>query len=198
MIEQEDWGEEETQELPPRPRNRLAHPLPIALIAVLIGGLGFLAGVLVQKGSEGGGSLSARVRGVPNLSGAGAGSSSGSSTSAASRFPAFAGSGSAITGTVTAVHGETLYVKDAEGAVIEVKAAAGSTITREAKASSGDIHPGDRVVIEGSKSGARVKASSIRATESGVEAAAGFAPGFRAAGASASRTSSTESSLFGE
>ena len=40
--------------LPPRPRNRLLAPLPLALIAVLIAACGFLGGVLVQKGSEGG------------------------------------------------------------------------------------------------------------------------------------------------
>ena len=60
-----DWEEPVKEELPPRPRNRLLAPLPLALIAVLIAATGFLGGVLVQKGSEGGGATAGLPAGIP-------------------------------------------------------------------------------------------------------------------------------------
>jgi hypothetical protein len=38
------------------------------------------------------------------------------------------------------------------------------------------VHPGDSVTVEGSKLGSTVKASSVAATESGVETTTGFSP----------------------
>jgi hypothetical protein len=171
-VDEEEWEALEREELPPRPRNRFLRPLPIALLAVLIAALGFLGGVEVQKSSGegasgsspfGGGGLAA-LQGAPfaTASGAGAGSQ-----------------GESVTGTVTGVNGKTIYVKDSEGTVHAVRAAAGATVTRTAKAEAKGIHPGDSVVVEGTQNGSKVTATSIRATAGGVEAAG---PGAAAAG----------------
>ena len=167
---EDGWNEGEDGELSPRPRNRLLRPLSMGLIALLIATLGFLGGVLVQKGSGGGSSAASPFGGggIPSaLSGKGGagGSSSG--------FPALGGSGKgpAVTGTVSSVNAKTLYVKSSEGGVLAVKAEAGSTVTRTSKAEAKAIHPGDSVVVQGSRHGSKVTASSISATAKGVEGA---------------------------
>src|SRR5271163_2203164 len=47
----EEWLPD-SEELPRRPRRRLLTPLPIALLAVLLVALGFIGGVLVEKGQS--------------------------------------------------------------------------------------------------------------------------------------------------
>jgi hypothetical protein len=193
-----DWGEPaEEDELPPRPRNRLLQPLPIALIVVLIAAAGFLGGALVEKGS-GEGNSAAAGGGLPAFLAEKAGEGSGSEAGSG-QLPAFgaAGAGSAVSGTVTSVEGTTIYVKDSEGTVA-VKAEAGSTISRDSNVGVKKIHPGDSVVVQGSKQGSTVKASSISATEAGVETTGlgGGSPP-RAEGGGGESGSSVES-LFGE
>jgi hypothetical protein len=78
---------------------------------------------------------------------------------------------------VTSVEGQTIYIKESGGTVVAVKAGDGSTVTRDSNVSAKKIHPGDTVVVEGSKHGSTVRASSISATESGVESTIGFSPG---------------------
>ncbi len=196
---EDDWNELDDGELSPRPRNRLLRPLPMGLIALLIATLGFLGGVLVQKGSGGGGSSAASPfggGGIPSaLSGKGGagGSSSG--------FPALGGSGKgpAVTGTVSSVNGKTLYVKSSEGGVFAVKAEAGSTVSRTSKVEAKAIHPGDSVVVQGSRHGSKVTASSISATAKGVEGAglsSIFSSGAGAGTHSTTGSSSAVESLF--
>ncbi len=166
---EDGWNELDDGELSPRPRNRLLRPLPMGLIALLIATLGFLGGVLVQKGSGGGGSSAASPLGgggIPSaLSGKGGGGGSSSG------FPALGGSGKgpAVTGTVSSVSGKTLYVKSSEGGVLAVRAEAGSTVTRTSKSEAKAIHPGDSVVVQGSRHGSKVSASSISATAKGAQ-----------------------------
>lgn len=148
-----DWEELAEEELPPRPRNRLFAPLPLALIAVLIAATGFLGGVLVQKGSERGGSAGGLPSGLP------------------STFPG-SDSGAAVSGTVSSVDGHTIYVKDSGGATIAVRVEDGSALSRDSNVGVKKIRPGDSVEVRGSKHGSTVKASSISATESGVETSA--------------------------
>ncbi|OJU82993.1 MAG: hypothetical protein BGO11_15580 [Solirubrobacterales bacterium 70-9] len=52
----------------------------------------------------------------------------------------------------------------------------GATVTRNSEVAAKKIHPGDSVTVEGSKNGSTVKASSVAATESGVETTSGFSP----------------------
>jgi hypothetical protein len=146
----------------PRPRGRLLRPLPLALVALTIAAAGFLGGVLAQKGSEGSAGTGGPGGGFPALAEA-RGEGPAPTISAASD------SGAAVTGTVTSVDGHTIYVKEADGTVVAVRAGDGATVSRSSNVSAKKVHPGDAVVVEGSKHGSTVRASSIAATESGVE-----------------------------
>jgi hypothetical protein len=163
-----EWEELAEEELPPRPRNRLLAPLPLALIALLIAACGFLGGVLVQKGSEGG-SAAGLPSGLPSFLSEEGGGGSGSEGSAS--FPG-SGSGAAVSGTVSSVDGRTIYVKDSDGSTVAVRVEDGSKVSRDSNVGVKKIHPGDSVVVQGAKHGSTVKASSISATESGVETSA--------------------------
>jgi hypothetical protein len=148
----EKWEGPGEEELPPRPRNRLLAPLPLALIALLIAATGFLGGVLVQKGSDGGGAVGDLPAGIPtDLP---TGFSSGNSSAA-------------VSGTVSSVDGRTIYVKDSGGATVAVRVEDGSEVSRDSKVGVKKIRPGDSVVVQGAKHGSTVKASSISATEGG-------------------------------
>jgi len=162
------WEELAEEELPPRPRNRLLAPLPLALIAVLIAACGFLGGVLVQKGSEGDGSAGGPPGGLPSFLSEGAGDGS---SGLPANFPG-GGSGAAVSGTVSSVNGRTIYVKDSGGATVAVRVEDGSKVSRDSNVGVKKVRPGDSVVVQGSKHGSTVKASSISATESGVETSA--------------------------
>lgn len=172
LDDAEEWEEPAEEELPPRPRNRLLAPMPLALIAVLIAAGGFLGGVLVQKGSEGG-SASGLPNGLPSFLNKEGGEGSGSEGSGG--FPAGfpgANSSAAVSGTVSSVNGRTIYVKDSEGSTVAVRVEDGSKVSRDSNVSVKKIHPGDSVVVQGSKHASTVKASSIAATESGLETSA--------------------------
>lgn len=170
------WEEDEESELPPRPRGRLLRPLSLALIAIVLAAAGFLGGVLAQKGSEGG----TGAGGLPSFAakGGGAGLPGGEGDSAAvgaGALPSFGGgSNAAASGTVTSVEGQTIYVKESDGTVVAVKVGDGATVTRDSNVAAKKVHPGDTVTVEGSKHGSTVKASSVSATESGVESRSGF------------------------
>lgn len=190
-----DWEEPVEEELPPRPRNRLLAPLPLALIAVLIAATGFLGGVLVQKGSEGSTAVGL-PGGLPSFLSEGAGGGAGSEGSGGlpASFPG-SGSGAAVSGTVSSVNRRTIYVKDSGGATVAVRVEDGSKVSRDSNVGVKKVRPGDSVVVQGAKHGSTVKASSISATESGVETSA-------AAGLPASGGGSDEGGgsveLFGE
>jgi hypothetical protein len=174
-IDEERDGWDDDEPIAPRPRGRLLRPVPLALIAVTIAAAGFLGGVLAQKGSEGSANAAGPGGGLAGLIAARGGAES-TAGEGATGLPSFAGtSAAAATGTVTAVEGHTIYVKEADGTVVAVKAGDGSTVTRDSNVAAKKVHPGDTVVVQGAKHGSTVRASSIAATESGVESTAGFA-----------------------
>ena len=187
-LEEDGWDESEEPELAPRPRGRLLRPLPLFLIAVAIAAAGFLGGVLAQKGSEGssGGTLpgGGALPSFAGNEGAGAeraaaaeGTEGGGEGATAGGLPTFGGaSNAAADGTVTSVEGHTIYVKESDGTVVAVKIGDGATVTRNSEVAAKKIHPGDSVTVEGSKNGSTVKASSVAATESGIETTTGFSP----------------------
>jgi hypothetical protein len=143
------------EELPRRPRRKLVTPLTATLAAVLIAALGFIGGVQVQKSSADSGTGSragAFARGgfTPGSGGAGGG---------------FGGSSDATVGSVANVNGKTLYVTDSSGATIRVKTTSSSKISRTAVAKAGQVHPGDTVIVQGTKSSSgTVTATSVTAT----------------------------------
>ena len=143
--EEERWIDSESlddEPIAPRPRGRLLRPLPLALLAVTIAAAGFLGGVLAQKGSEG--SAGAGAGGFPALAEAKGGAPGG----LAGGGEAGGSESTAATGTVTSVEGHTIYVKEADGTVVAVKAGAGSSVTRDSSVSAKKVHPGDTVVVE--------------------------------------------------
>jgi hypothetical protein len=158
----DDDGDDDV--IPSRPRGRLLRPVPLALIAVVIAAAGFLGGVEAQKGSASA-SASGGFPGGGNLP-------SFAKRAAATTSEAAAGGGSeaATSGTVTSVEGHTIYVKEADGTTVAVKVGDGAPVTRDSNVSAKKVHPGDTVTVEGSKHGSTVRASSVAATESGVEA----------------------------
>ncbi|MDX6604125.1 MAG: hypothetical protein QOF23_634 [Solirubrobacterales bacterium] len=164
-VDEEEWQALDREELPPRPRNRFLRPLPIGLLALLIAALGFLGGVEVQKASGEGASASSP------FGGGGLAALQGAPFAAAASGAGAGGQGESVTGTVTGVNGKTIYVKASEGTVHAVRAAAGATVTRTAKAEAKGIHPGDSVVVEGTQNGSKVTATSIRPTAGGAEPA---------------------------
>jgi hypothetical protein len=163
----DDDGDDEV--IPPRPRGRLLRPLPLALIALIIAAAGFLGGIEAQKGSESGsgGAAGPGGGGLPNF--AALKESAGATTGGAS-------ASASTNGTVTSVEGRTIYVKESDGTTVAVKVGDGATVTRDSNVATKKIHPGDTVVVQGSKKGSTVTASSIAASESGVESTAVGAP----------------------
>ena len=139
------------EELPRRPRRKLVTPLTASLAAVLIAALGFIGGVQVQKSSAD----------SPSRAGAFArGGSGGGFTPGGG-----AGSSDATVGTVANVDGKTLYVTDSSGATIRIRTTSNSKIARTAVSKAGAVHPGDTVIVQGTKSSSgTVTATSVTAT----------------------------------
>jgi hypothetical protein len=143
-------------ELPRRPRRRLATPVTATLSVVLIAALGFIGGVQVQKaaGDSPAAATPARfaTRGGGLTGGGAAGAGGG-------------GASDATVGSVANVAGRTIYVTDASGNTVRVKTSKSSKVTRNAVSAVGAIHPGDTVVVQGAKaSSGTVTATSIAAT----------------------------------
>jgi hypothetical protein len=175
----DDWEADE-EPLPKRPRRRLVTPISATLAGALICALGFIGGVEVQKG-QGNGSNA-------NNGSAGAFASAGSGGAARGGFgrgggtgggPQFGGGpggaqGNATVGSVANKKGSTLYVKDADGNLVRVKTTSHSKINRTASTSAGAIHPGDTVIVQGTKSSSgTITATQINATAAGATSGLG-------------------------
>jgi hypothetical protein len=145
-------SEPETQ--PRRPRRRLITPWTLGLGAVIVAAAGFIAGVNVQKGQA---STTATAAGPGGF--------------AAQLQRPTADGAAPVTGQVESVDGRTLYVKGADGTTVKVKTTSGSKVTRNAKSQTRAVHPGDTVVVTGTraKSGT-MTAAQVTATASGVSA----------------------------
>jgi hypothetical protein len=203
-IEDDDWLQEETQQLPSRPRRRLLAPLPVALLIALMTVCGFIAGVLVEKGQGGSSSspgpasaLAARLAGV-RRAGAGAGSAFGGASIAA-------GSGATV-GQVAFIQGGTLYVTDAQGNTVKVRTSQASSVTKSVKSTVAGIHPGETVAVTGVPgANGEISAESIRVGEAFGGGLAAFLGGSRSGGSGGSGAATSpggggggEPALFGK
>jgi hypothetical protein len=112
--------------------------------------------------------------------------SSNSAASLASRFrragagkaQTVFGGGDATVGTVTAIKGSTLYVTDASGNTVKIATSAGSQVTKTVTGSVDDVHPGDTVVVTGTKrSNGTIDARSISLGGGGLGSATAGGPG---------------------
>ena len=155
-----------TSSLRPTPSGRGGLPImTYVLAAVVLVGAGFLAGTLLNKGSDsntlaGGGFPSGFPGGALPSGVPGAG----------------AGGGGVTFGTVTKVQGDTVYVKRADGTTITVKTNGSTTVHVSTTGTVSDLSPGSTVVVQGTSSGDNaVTAQTI--TEGGFGGAgAGNAP----------------------
>jgi hypothetical protein len=166
LIEGSEWPDA-AAEVPVGKKARRLTPFTGGLLALAIAAVGFVGGVLVEKGHTG----SSAAGGLPTGLTAGGGP--------AGLLSAQGGAGAGTTfGTVANVSGRTLYVTDAQGNTVKVLTTKGSTVTRSADSKLSDVHPGDSVVIQGQtrKSGT-VKAQSIRASQAGSGAGAALGAG---------------------
>ena len=167
---EDDWDDAPTESaLPPRRRRRLVTPLSAALAAVLVAALGFIGGVQVQKHADkttGSSSAQGALAAAATRGGGGAG------TGVNGGFPGQGGSGAQTSPTVGSVankHGSTLYVKDRDGNTVRVKTNSDSKISRTASTSAGAVHPGDTVIVQGTKhSDGSITATQVNATAAGA------------------------------
>jgi hypothetical protein len=169
----EDEDEEEALAGPQRPQRRRLGRSGALLLTLLVGAIGFYVGVRVEKGQIG--SSSTASSGISAPSGGFSGRSSGSTLS---KLPGASGaSGGASFGTVAALNGRTIYVKESSGNTVKVKIVSATKITKSLGVSRKAIRPGDSVVVQGaSGTSGSLTATSISDT-----------------GASSSSTSSTTS-----
>lgn len=206
LNEVDELDEPYALELPRRPRRRLLTPVPLALLGVLVTVCGFIAGVLVEKGqgsaggSGGGGALASRLGALRATAGGGAGAG-GCAAAGAGPTGAFFGAGraGATIGQVAYISGHTLYVTTAEGSTVKVRTSAASTVTKTVKASVKGIHPGEAVVVTGSRgANGSVDAESIRVSEAGGLGGGGLAALFGSGGRGGGSSGGSGSSGGGE
>jgi hypothetical protein len=161
---------------------RLRLPV-VALLAVILVAAGFWGGSIVEK-DQGSSAAAGAAAGLAGRFAAGGARGAGGATGATG-FGAATTQGT--TGTISVVDGSTLYVLTTSGSLVKVTLAPSTTVTRNAKATQGQLQPGDSVDVQGAtgKSGT-VTATSVAATASGVTSSGGgFAgrAGFGGAGA---------------
>jgi hypothetical protein len=169
ITEEADWPEE-SEELPPRPRRRISSPLPLTLLAVLLLALGFIGGVLVEKGqaspstaaTSGTGAASGLLSRLRALRSGGALAGSGAPSNGAAGT-AGTGFNAPTQGTVAYLSGDTLYVTNGEGNTIRVTTSAATSVTKTVNTTVRAIHPGETVTVTGaSGSHGAIAAESIR------------------------------------
>lgn len=153
------------------PRVKLPR-MTTALVAAALICAGFISGALVQK-HLGGSSSSGR----PNVSFAGTGTRTGAGGAGTGGAGGFFGRGStggtggasatgssAVTGTVTVVSGNKLYVTAADGSVYTVTTTGTTSVNVTKVGTFSQLKPGQSVVIAGSNDGnGNVTATSITA-----------------------------------
>lgn len=166
-VTDESWTAE-LEELPPRPRRKLLTPLSGALLAVLIAAGGFIGGVLVEKGQTGGGQSNSFAAAASRLGGAadgGAGAPFGGRGG---------GQGTPTVGKVSSEEGRILYVTTPQGGTVRVKVPVGESVSKTITTSVHSIHPGENVVVQGSKGkGGAVNATSVTATPASSSGSSG-------------------------
>jgi hypothetical protein len=172
----DDEWEADEEPLPKRPRRRLVTPISATLAGALVGALGFIGGVEVQKGQDDGGTSNGGAAAAFASAGSGGGARGGSGRGGGTGGgPQFGGGGpgggqsNATVGSVANKKGSTLYVKDSDGNTIRVKTNSHSKINRTASTTPGAIHPGDTVIVQGNKSSSgTITATQIQATAAGA------------------------------
>lgn len=155
---------------PRRRRRKLNTPINFALAAILVAAVGFWVGGLVEGGAD------SSESGFPGGDGAIPSFDTGSTPAAGFSQE----SGSATSGEITSLSGNTLYVSTSDGNTVKVRVKGGATVTRNAETRADQLHPGDTVTVSGEADKAGVvEADTVSSTQAGVQTAvpAGLIPG---------------------
>ena len=160
------------EELAARPPRARLPKATLALTAGFLIALGFIGGVLTQKhyggtSAAGGGraalaSTFAGARGTGTgrgTFGGGAGGAGGAAGTGVGGFGA-----NSITGSITVVSGDTLYITSSTGTVYTVKTSGSTTVKVSSSGTLSQLKPGQTVTISGTAgSGGTVDATTITA-----------------------------------
>jgi hypothetical protein len=177
------------EEPPPPPLRPRRRKLPIATLVLSLAaaaGVGFFAGVRVEKAnvtptanstSRTAANLAALGFGNAANSGGNSAANSGGKAAGATPSPGATGNASTtgaanIVGTIAVVQGDTLYVTEANGDTVKVTTSDGTTVTKTATAAVKDLAPGESVVIRGVQSADGVYAA--QSVTQGSALAGGF------------------------
>jgi hypothetical protein len=182
----------QAEEPPPPPLRPRRRKLPIATLALSLAaaaGVGFFAGVRVEKANVTP-SGSSSTRNGANLAALGFGNAANTGSRAGAAPSAAAASGNPgggtagrtnaggvggtanIVGTITVVQGGTLYITEASGDTVKVTTSDGTTVTKTTTGAVKDLAPGESVVIRGVQSADGVYAA--QSVTQGSAAAGGF------------------------
>ncbi len=131
---------DDVDEMPDPSSRRLVTPWTLAFAALLVGGLGFVAGIQMEK-RQASSEVAVTFPGgfVPDLSGAPGGA------------PIAQGGagGDATIGEVKLVDGDNVYVTTADGTTVKVTTTADSEVTTMSDGTVADLEVGDTVVVQG-------------------------------------------------
>lgn len=180
-----------------RPRRRIFGRSGAVLIALILGVVGFYAGIRVEKGQVSGSTTpSFSLPSAASAAGAGGGSSRTAGT-ARSGLPGAGGfgGGNASIGTVSSVKGKTIYMSDTSGNTVKVTLSSVTKITKSLHVARKAVRPGDSVVIQGAKSSnGTLRATSV--TDSGAGTTATASSSSSSSSSSSNASGSGVSSLF--
>jgi Domain of unknown function (DUF5666) len=224
ITPEHEWPDyDERYALPGRPRRQLFTRASALLIAVLLGAVGFYAGVRVEKGQLSNSSSGASGRAAALLAGTGAGagaagSGAGAAAGGARTGGARAGFGGAGAGgglarllgagaaggaagsfgTVSSISGHTLYLTDPSGNTIKVTLSSATKVTKSVGVSAHAVRPGDGVVIQGLRnSDGTMQATTVSDTGARAAAQGGGGAGSGSGSGGSGSASSAVGSLFG-
>jgi hypothetical protein len=156
------------EELAARPQRARLPKITLALAAGFLIAVGFIGGVLAQKhyggASTAGGRASALASTFAGARGTGAGRGGFGGGTAGGGTGAGGFGGSSITGSITVVSGDTLYITSTTGTVYTVKTSGSTSVELSSSGSLSQLKPGQTVTISGTAgSGGTVNATTITA-----------------------------------
>jgi hypothetical protein len=168
---EEDWDGFEDEALPGRPRRQVLTWWSAGLFALILGAVGFYAGVRVEKGqlssSSSAGAFSAAATGTRTAARTGAGAGFRGVFGAAG-----AGAAGGTFGTVSSISGNSLFVTDTSGNTVKVTLSSVTKVTKNVGVGKKAVRPGDLVVVSGAK-GSNGTVSAATVSDTGASPTAG-------------------------
>jgi len=166
-------------------KTRVTTPATRVLLVLIVLGVGFLGGALVDRwqrpSSSSTSSLSSLISQLRRGGAGGSGGSGAAGGAAAFAFPGAGGAGGATIGTVKVVDGNSVYIQDTAGDDIKVTTSPSTQVTVSKPGTVNDLTVGATITVAGktSSDGTSISATSI-APSTGF-GRGGAAPGGNAA-----------------